>query len=306
MPGRHGRVAFLLSRLAAVALTPFALAAFAGGVVRVEFSDSAAIEGLYPGEISSVIAPAARALLRAAGHSGRQWNFAMGRVLGSRVLPPPGSGGEGRTRYTVPVLELRRMVAEARAEINADLEAVDGEKFKSAASFRIAYTRLPGSGGDENWRAQGGLPLRVLRVDAGATSEEQVQCRQVAAAASAEALAALQAGGRSDNWLWADKQPAASAFMSSFWSAPVVLWRWYYSASAGQQPDAAHSPTQWADWLGLWGAGASGSGARVQSCAPSELVSLLLPLSLVERALGVWNPHPIVEGMSEQMHCFGP
>jgi len=25
-----------------------------------------------------------------------------------------------------------------------------------------------------------------------------------------------------------------------------------------------------------------------------------------ERMLGVWNPHPIVEGMTLQLHCFGP
>ena len=30
------------------------------------------------------------------------------------------------------------------------------------------------------------------------------------------------------------------------------------------------------------------------------------PLRLWERALGAWSPHPIVEGMAEEMHCFGP
>ena len=30
------------------------------------------------------------------------------------------------------------------------------------------------------------------------------------------------------------------------------------------------------------------------------------PLWLWERALGAWSPHPIVEGMAEEMHCFGP
>ena len=30
------------------------------------------------------------------------------------------------------------------------------------------------------------------------------------------------------------------------------------------------------------------------------------PLRLWERALGAWSPHPIVEDMAEEMHCFGP
>ena len=54
----------------------------------------------------------AREMLRAAGHSGRQFNPAMGRVLGSWVLPPVNIS-QPLTRYTVPAVEFRRMLAEA-------------------------------------------------------------------------------------------------------------------------------------------------------------------------------------------------
>ena len=53
--------------------------------MRIEESSSACINGLYPGEISSVHSKSARRMLVAAGHSGRQFNAAMGRVLGSWV-----------------------------------------------------------------------------------------------------------------------------------------------------------------------------------------------------------------------------
>ena len=53
--------------------------------MRIEESSSACINGLYPGEISSVHSKSARRMLVAAGHSGRQFNPAMGRVLGSWV-----------------------------------------------------------------------------------------------------------------------------------------------------------------------------------------------------------------------------
>jgi hypothetical protein len=64
------------------------------------------------GMMTQVHSRRARAMLRAAGHSGRQFNPAMGRVLGSWVLPPV-DAAQALTRYTVPALEFRRMLAEA-------------------------------------------------------------------------------------------------------------------------------------------------------------------------------------------------
>ena len=81
-------------------------------------------------EISSVITPRATQVLTTANHSGRQFNFAMGRVLGSWALPPPPRASRfGFTKFTVPALEVRRMLAEARA---------------AGQAFQIEYTILDG------------------------------------------------------------------------------------------------------------------------------------------------------------------
>lgn len=274
LPGRHGGVARRLAEVLVSALLLGGLGgsaggaglaaalgrAFGGGSVRVEFCDSAAVEALYPGEISSVISGAARSLLVRAGHSGRQWNFAMGRVLGPHVMPAR-NASEGRTRYTLPALQLRSLLADARAAAVAEAAnaaAVDDATSHSggegrSGAFRLAYTRLPGHGGDEGWRAQAGLPLVVLREDGLANGRRT--CRVVAPAATKHALAALEASS-ADNWLWADPPPEE--------------WR-----------------------------------AHIVPCAPCELALLPQPAGL-ESALGVWNPYPLVEGMAEEMHCFGP
>jgi len=55
------------------------------GIVRVESSTSVYINSLYPGEITSVHSKRARRMLMRAGHSARQFNPAMGIVLGSTV-----------------------------------------------------------------------------------------------------------------------------------------------------------------------------------------------------------------------------
>jgi hypothetical protein len=116
--------------------------AFDGGLVRIEKSTSARINGLYPGEISSVHSTRARQMLQEAGHSGRQFNPAMGRVLGAWVLPLI-DGSKPWTRYTVPALEFRRMLSEAR---------------HANQSFQLVYSRgfQPGkhlhSVTDEFWR----------------------------------------------------------------------------------------------------------------------------------------------------------
>jgi len=52
---------------------PTATNPLAGGVVRVEHTSSALVRRLFPAEATSMFDPAAVALLRAAGHSGRQY-----------------------------------------------------------------------------------------------------------------------------------------------------------------------------------------------------------------------------------------
>ena len=192
-------------------LVPTNVLRVSGEIVRVESSTSSVINALYPGEISSVITPRATQVLRDSNHTGRQFNFAMGRVLGSWALPPPAfeRGEEPFVRYTVPALELRRMLAEARAEGDA---------------FELVYTILDGPFGDEAWRASSVGRRRVrIRED---PSKGEAHC--------------------------------------------VVL-------SNGGKP-----------------------------CDASDIPNLPVSLKLWERALGVWNPHPILPGGHEEMHCFGP
>eukprot|EP00929_Paragymnodinium_shiwhaense_P096087 TRINITY_DN57583_c0_g1_i1.p1 TRINITY_DN57583_c0_g1~~TRINITY_DN57583_c0_g1_i1.p1 ORF type:complete len:561 (+),score=56.93 TRINITY_DN57583_c0_g1_i1:197-1879(+) len=114
---------------------------FGGGVVRIEYTDSAYLNGLYPGESTAELPPEVVRVLRDGGHIGRQYAPTPRRVLGPevRALLPRWNVGDGPfPRYTVPAQELSRMLFEARAM---------GE------NFSITYTHLPGTLGDETWRA---------------------------------------------------------------------------------------------------------------------------------------------------------
>ena len=76
-------------------------------------------------------------LLEGAGHVGLQYMPTVMAVLGDDLrmfLPHP------FTPYTLPALELRRVLAETRAA--------------SSEAFVIEYEHLPGSVGDERWRQE--------------------------------------------------------------------------------------------------------------------------------------------------------
>ena len=126
---------------------------YGGGVVRVEASDSAWLVDIlrYPGDVTSMHSARARAMMRAAGHTGQHWHpmlfsapagrqhahCEMGVADSSHPLPV-------RSRkltqpFTVPAFELRRLLAAMRAF---------GEP------FTLSYTHLPGATGDEHWRAR--------------------------------------------------------------------------------------------------------------------------------------------------------
>jgi len=126
-----------------------------GGIVRIEASSSTFLNSLYPGDISSEIDPRSREQLRLVGHTGRQYNPTVRRVLGEeiRALMPrwqPRSG-EPFVPYTLPALELRRVLAEAR---------------ERNESFSLEYSVLPGSRGDEEWR-RSASSARVTLVEDG-------------------------------------------------------------------------------------------------------------------------------------------
>jgi len=147
----------------------------------------------------------------------------MGRVLGAWALPPP-SGVDAFVRYTVPALQLRRMLAEARA---------------AAEPFELEYTVLDGNAllsdgivaGDEVWRASSAGIRRVrLRED----PSRKLSACVVASSSDVEHL--------------------------------VKVTRYN------------------------------------EACAPDELARMPA-LRPWEHALGVWNPHPILPEMSDEMHC---
>ena len=124
---------------------------WAGGVVRVDYTSSPHMAGTYPGEVTHVLTPSVRALLRACGHTGRQWFPLKTRIFGPQahpvdVLGPP-------LPYTIPALELRRLIAEARRL---------GE-----TNYTLVYTRLPEGRLDvPSSRAPHGGPTVTFSVDA--------------------------------------------------------------------------------------------------------------------------------------------
>lgn len=106
-----------------------------GGIVRIEHaSPGSHIGAVYPAEVSARITPRARALLRAIGHSGRQWHSALARVVGPFALPQQ---PERAASYTLPALELRRILAETA---------------QRGTAFSVVVSWLHGAEGDEVWR----------------------------------------------------------------------------------------------------------------------------------------------------------
>ena len=110
------------------------------------------LNALYPGNTTGALPLRVRAMLHAAGHLGQQFRPTPRRMLGPRIRAsmPRWRPGEPFPAYTVPALELRRMLAEVRA-INE--------------SFTIEYERLPGLEGDERWRQTAVASTVRLRED---------------------------------------------------------------------------------------------------------------------------------------------
>ena len=102
-------------------------------VVRIETCTSDWINSIYPGDITPTMAPQEINLLRASGHTAVMFNAAKARILPHTV---PGEAERMWVPYTVTALELKRLLAEARAR---------GE------AFSLTYSVL-GVSGDEAWR----------------------------------------------------------------------------------------------------------------------------------------------------------
>ncbi len=125
----------------------------AGGVVRIEATNSTWFVSIAPGDLTHILTPRARRLLREAGHTGRMFQTMKARTAGTQVLPtwwegdwadggPPrvplnATASPDFVPYTIPALGLRRMLTEAR---------LVGEPFS------LKYSVLSSAQGDETWR----------------------------------------------------------------------------------------------------------------------------------------------------------
>ena len=116
--------------------------AFSGGIVRVERTDLQSLSAMYPGDVSGAFS--ARALRRIAAADRPPWLFVpmAGRTAGIDPGPPfspqPSPLGQD-VPYTLRALELRRILADARA---------------AGEAFSLTYSHLPGAEGDEAWRRE--------------------------------------------------------------------------------------------------------------------------------------------------------
>jgi hypothetical protein len=125
---------------------------FGGGVVRVDYTNSKHLNLLYPGEITSLLSPTLQSHLRGVvGHVGRQFNPKARRVLGPSRRSGMPLWAPPFVKYTVPAIELRRLVAEARDDAR-----------ETGQAFDLHFTQLVGATGDEDWRKRStGLAVRV-------------------------------------------------------------------------------------------------------------------------------------------------
>ena len=126
-------------------------------LIRIHSTTSTHMRAQYPAEVTASFTPAARKLLHAVGHTGRQWNPMLGRVVGVMAIAgptPDDARAKPPVQYSIPALELRRLIAEARAKNE---------------SFELEYAHLEGGRGTEHWRATSAVKTIVYRYDAAAS-----------------------------------------------------------------------------------------------------------------------------------------
>ncbi|KAL3898545.1 MAG: hypothetical protein SGPRY_012820, partial [Prymnesium sp.] len=144
------------------------LPALRGGLVVVEATTSPSINAICPAEVTDFHSDLVRQQLRESGHSSRQFAPYLARVIGPHAVTPahrPPSHasiakGEG---WMVPMVELRRLLAEARGA---------GENFTLTLRKRDAET--------SPWRrlrlsveAMGGTSCSLLSSRGGCSEEEE-------------------------------------------------------------------------------------------------------------------------------------
>ena len=302
-------------------------AAFDGGLVRIEKSTSARINALYPGEISQVHSKRARLMLQAAGHSGRQFNPAMGRVLGSWVLPPVDTSRR-LTRYTVPALEFRRMLAEARsAKEPFELEYSRGLRVTNSANS-TGGAAAPSVVTDEAWRTSE-VPS-AARVGGGADASWdtfQISVDEHGRETCVCVSCGNGSGGRQACGAAEMEQLRGLSLLEELLGGTLITAHTHaHTHTHTHPPTHTHTHTHVDCPLAALSVN-SHTHTRTHACTHTLTHTLSLSLSHTHTHIDcpldcppltvplpappplsfpVWNPHPIIEDMTEEMHCFGP
>lgn len=107
------------------------------GIVRVEGTNSTFLLSLFPGE-SGYLPPKAKELLLRVDHQGKQFVPTYLRMIGHERRQKM---NQSFVPYTIPALELRRLLAEVREHHRDEEEP-----------FQLTYSVLPGHWGNEAWR----------------------------------------------------------------------------------------------------------------------------------------------------------
>jgi len=281
-------------------------------LARIENSSSEHINSHFPGEVSPVLSPASRALLRRAGHSGRQFNAAMGRVLSSAVLPQP---SPTFVRYTIPMLELRRILSEAMSL---------GEQ------FQLEYTLLDPRGArvdtDEVWRASAeGRRFKIeLLVNSSAPyGSDYDNVTHGSKRSATDPLKATSSATRTDGTEYAVRHLLCFASISISQQLaelnrvqgrgqerrdgpqeqvnPQAIKKTWTNVESKDPLEVVmdHEQTE-ARW-------ATNEASVNTNSALWEPVECPPPLLWWEHLLGTWNPLPILDNPEgRHMHCFGP
>ena len=112
---------------------------YGGGVIRIEETDSHWMQTIYPAELTHVLEPPIVVMLLTKIGNPPPIYFHPGanRVLG--LLERGWGNHSGNTfQYSVPALEFKRLFREA---------------IKKDHNFTVTFAQLPGTKGDEMWRA---------------------------------------------------------------------------------------------------------------------------------------------------------
>jgi hypothetical protein len=112
---------------------------YGGGVIRIEETTSSWFQTIYPAELTHVLEPSivVPLLTNIGHHPPIYFNPGANRVLGliERGWVPP---SDNTFQYTIPGIEFKRLFSEA---------------MKKDDKFTLTFAQLPGTKGDEIWRA---------------------------------------------------------------------------------------------------------------------------------------------------------